>query len=1195
MEVEYETRFKGVCNYGDSGGQSTDACYPNRCPNAYIHDIAPRKISWGANQKTGRPHHFFVEFNRDDNRADFKVRDYNNQCAQVLFSKSKLVNITVKVDEQIVRRYDFDYKYSQPPVRSYKGRITWGHLLLQKVTQFGKEGQGSLPAYTFNYYLDAVNRFNNTLLKSADNGYGGKVTFFYQGPHKVWTCTTKDKCAFDRPGEFVGGSYGMLRNILVKTKTEDGMGSSFETHYQYFSDVNEGEGPAGRGFVDCDFDHWWPCLSSFEFLGYQAAEVTTYKLNDPSTPVAKSKTYFTNQSQTGANGQYIRQPDACFNVDPRRGKAFKTEIYTPDGSKLLAKNESSYLVKPGYIPNPPHNGALNCRHRPSLEKQPAFVAKKQDDNYQYTGSETHTKTEYGPYDNYGNLKRQIEYGDVNKNGDERTIHLGFYPNTEKWILNKVAWSNVFEGVQPENQDIPELKTQIINFYDNQQEFDKPPLKGNLTMVKRGRYGQILVEEKMDYDEYGNLISQTDPNGNISTTTYDNTYHLYPLVIRNPLGHEVKMEYDFVLGAPTKIIDANGAVTEVTYDSFGRRLKVAKQPDSLTSPTFIFAYQDSAPAVTKTQAKIDENQYTVSWQIVNGLGQAIQTRTRAEVNGAVKDLLVTTQYDSLGRKIFESQPYEASLTESNFPSYTLNGWEEAPKNEFTYDDLGRVVATKDALGRTTTKAYDGWTTTTTDANGRSSAVTQDAFGNTLTLRDPLNNETHYEYDILSNLIKVTTLASASRPDQPLVTTISYDALSRKIAMNDPDLGRWQYQYDANGNLTSQTDAKNQTIRFEYDGLNRAVKKIYPDGQTITFEYDQGANAKGRRTKMADLTGLTEYNYDLRGRLIKERKVIEDEEAVTEYGYNSANALVWTKYPDGEIVRQEYNPLGQLKRISGESNYLTDITYTVLGATAQASFGNQTETAYQYDLTGRLKEIWTKNQSIDLIKWDYSQDPVGNITRIEDLLSSDKSLTFTYDPLDRLTTASGYYSAEYEYDSVGNMLKKVEGDSFLTMLYTDPLHAHAPKVVNGFEYQYDANGNLIEDESRFIEWNYDNKPIKITMKETGVVTEFAYDGDGRRVIKRVLGGEAPTPTPSTVVTPTVTSILSPTPTATTPATPTPVCPRRDNGNLDCDSQGVIDEVDLTILLSGWGTEEVDITGDGVVNEADLEKLLNNWALI
>ena len=68
----------------------------------------------------------------------------------------------------------------------------------------------------------------------------------------------------------------------------------------------------------------------------------------------------------------------------------------------------------------------------------------------------------------------------------------------------------------------------------------------------------------------------------------------------------------------------------------------------------------------------------------------------------------------------------------------------------------------------------------------------------------------------------------------------------------------------------------------------------------------------------------------------------------------------------------------------------------------------------------------------------------------------------------------------------------------MGYSDPDHLHAPKVVNEVEYQYDANGNLVNDGERVIFWNQDNLPVKI--EKDGKVVEFFYDANGRRVVKK-----------------------------------------------------------------------------------------------
>lgn len=62
------------------------------------------------------------------------------------------------------------------------------------------------------------------------------------------------------------------------------------------------------------------------------------------------------------------------------------------------------------------------------------------------------------------------------------------------------------------------------------------------------------------------------------------------------------------------------------------------------------------------------------------------------------------------------------------------------------------------------------------------------------------------------------------------------------MIDPDMGTWAYAYDNDGNLTSQTDNKGQTIKMYYDVLNRVTwKDVPPNGSSpgaedMTFFYD-----------------------------------------------------------------------------------------------------------------------------------------------------------------------------------------------------------------------------------------------------------------------------------------------------------------------------------------------------------------------
>jgi YD repeat-containing protein len=140
----------------------------------------------------------------------------------------------------------------------------------------------------------------------------------------------------------------------------------------------------------------------------------------------------------------------------------------------------------------------------------------------------------------------------------------------------------------------------------------------------------------------------------------------------------------------------------------------------------------------------------------------------------------------------------------------------------------------------------------------------------------------------------------------ITNMTYDWLGRKKAMTDPDMGSWSYDYDNNGNLTSQMDAKGQTIFMVYDALNRLTNKTYTGGpgmNNVRYSYDSGVNGLGRRTGMNDYVSNPQtpeiydyaYAYDARGRLTSESKVIDSVTCTTGYSYDYADRVYQITYP------------------------------------------------------------------------------------------------------------------------------------------------------------------------------------------------------------------------------------------------------------------------------------------------------------
>jgi len=79
---------------------------------------------------------------------------------------------------------------------------------------------------------------------------------------------------------------------------------------------------------------------------------------------------------------------------------------------------------------------------------------------------------------------------------------------------------------------------------------------------------------------------------------------------------------------------------------------------------------------------------------------------------------------------------------------------------------------------------------------------------------------YTYEPFGNLATTTDALGN-------VTTLGYDLLGRKTALNDPDMGSWSYGYDNLGQLLSQTNAKGQVATMSYDVLGRMTQRAEVD--------------------------------------------------------------------------------------------------------------------------------------------------------------------------------------------------------------------------------------------------------------------------------------------------------------------------------------------------------------------------------
>ncbi len=419
----------------------------------------------------------------------------------------------------------------------------------------------------------------------------------------------------------------------------------------------------------------------------------------------------------------------------------------------------------------------------------------------------------------------------------------------------------------------------------------------------------------------------------------------------------------------------------------------------------------------------------------------------------------------------------------------------------YDQLNQLDQSIDSQNHTTDFDYDpnGNLSSTLDANLNPTEHVYDALNRISQTTDANSGVTQYSYDARDNLIEVTDPTGLS-------TGYEYDALGNLITLTSPDTGVTHYTYDEAGNRLSQIDARGVATSYSYDALNRLIGIRYPDASlNVSYTYDQGTHGIGQLTQMSDGEGVTNYLYNAFGDLIQVTRTSQDGVITTfSYGYNPQGQLIRLGYPSGHFVHYTYSQ-GQLTSLSLEKpdgstqTLVSQIERLPFGPVSAMAFGNGLQLNRTYDQDYKLMA-----QTLgSVLSYSYGHDPVGNITNWQDLVQTVRDQSFSYDELDRLTSAIGAYgNLSYSYDLIGNRLTQSEGG--VTDTYRYVLNTHRLEEILGSTpdaRQYDAAGNTIR--SVLGSYIYDDQNRLVGFTKAGTMASYGYNGKGERVRKTVDG--------------------------------------------------------------------------------------------
>jgi RHS repeat-associated protein len=598
--------------------------------------------------------------------------------------------------------------------------------------------------------------------------------------------------------------------------------------------------------------------------------------------------------------------------------------------------------------------------------------------------------------------------------------------------------------------------------------------------------------RIGFDAQGRGSSLTDANGNETILTYDGQGHL--IRVTDAVGRSIELSYSD--GHLTAIDDPAGRTFGYAYDGDGNLVGYTDAREG----TISYAYDD----LHRVTSVIDPEGLTVVENTYDELG-----RTTQQIDGRG------------GTTRFRYGDVRTTVTDP-LRSDTL----------YHFDRYRRLVGKQDALGHTTSTAFDASDNTVsfTDARGGTSSFSYDTRGNLTQLTDALSFTTLLAYDAQDNLTRVTDALGrttdfaydAHRNPTAItdalggLTTLSYDTKGQVTALTDANGHTTTYGYDAQGNLTRVTDPLGHASVLGYDSLGRLVSHRDPSGGVTSLDYDNGDNVvsttdplghqttysydgNGLLTQITDARGhATHYGYDGQFNLTR---VTDPLGQVTRYGYDANDHLTRITDANGHVTRYERDGLGQLTRISDPLGRATEFAYDPNGNVLTKTKADGNAIHYTYDANDRVTHVSYPDGSA--ISQEY--DGVGNLTGSSysgwqaevqhdaldrpvrrDLPGEDVAITYVYDAVGNPLSIEArreselLYQVEHDYDAADRLTEVVDtlGDQTIHYAYDANGRVTAIDCASGAQttYRYDANGRATQvnnrdgDGSTMSAWTY-----------------------------------------------------------------------------------------------------------------------------
>ena len=546
-----------------------------------------------------------------------------------------------------------------------------------------------------------------------------------------------------------------------------------------------------------------------------------------------------------------------------------------------------------------------------------------------------------------------------------------------------------------------------------------------------------------WDEYGNLLSVTDPTGVRTTYTYNARQEL--ISITNGVGDTAHLEYD-KHGRIVQVRDALGHVTSTHWNSAGQIASVTDAAGSRWSLTYPeLAPEELVPAfvrqnLTSSDTHRVRDTSRPMGQLPVSLTDPYGHVTHFEYNNGNQLTAVTDPLGRTNRAVFDAWGNMVK---------TINAL--GAVTNYEYDGLSQLIAVTDPLGARSEFDYDlaGEISQITDATGVVTHRTVNRrTGKETTSSGGILGSSFRHVDYLGRVIIEGENNPQNFTSSQPVRRASQSSQSPSASPRNSETVTEFTTYDAAGNPVETLDAHGGLTHRTYDAANRLIREVSAAGRTQTFDYDQA----GRLRRMGVGLSVPEQKPTV-------GENVEWEEptawAYTTLTYDAASRIIARTYPDGTTEHMTYDALGRIVRVQ---------------------HGARTAT-YAYDRCSRL--IRMSDNSAGTRRFIY--DAAGQLVTAVDALGY--RTYFEYDAagqMVRTLDATGQVTT-YIYDAAGQLIRTVKGAGSTAEITST--------------YTYDAAGRLLSENNgertRAYSYDYQGGGLLASLSVNGVcAAEYSY---------------------------------------------------------------------------------------------------------